>query len=113
GSSPTRGTKEGSACVLLFLGMYYVYAISSLCRRYIYVGLTDNVARRLEEHNRGYNRSTKPYAPYELLFTQVCADRKEARRVEKYYKSGCGKEFLYRLRASQMSDKTGLKSVGQ
>ena len=48
GSSPTRGTKEGSVCVLLFLGMYYVYAISSLCRNYIYVGLTDNVARQEE-----------------------------------------------------------------
>ena len=28
--------------------MYYVYAISSLCRNYIYVGLTDNVARQEE-----------------------------------------------------------------
>ena len=89
--------------------MYYVYAISSLCRNYIYVGLTDNVARRLEQHNKGYNRSTKPYAPYELLFTQVCVDRAEARRLEKYYKSGCGKEYLYRLRATKSTD----KSVGQ
>ena len=78
--------------------MYYVYAISSLCRNYIYVGLTDNVARRLKQHNKGYNRSTKPYAPYELLFTQVCVDRAEARQLEKYYKSGCGKEYLLRQR---------------
>ena len=28
--------------------MYYVYAISSLCRNYIYVGLIDNVARQEE-----------------------------------------------------------------
>ena len=89
--------------------MYYVYAISSLCRNYIYVGLTDNVARRLKQHNKGYNRSTKPYAPYELLFTQVCVDRAEARQLEKYYKSGCGKEYLYRLRATKSAD----KSVGQ
>ena len=89
--------------------MYYVYAISSLCRNYIYVGLTDNVARRLKQHNKGYKRSTKPYAPYELLLTQVWGDRAEARRLEKYYKSGCGKEYLYRLRATKSAD----KSVGQ
>ncbi|MDD7528951.1 MAG: CHAT domain-containing protein [Bacteroidales bacterium] len=28
--------------------MYYVYAISSLCRNYIYVGLTDSTARQEE-----------------------------------------------------------------
>jgi putative endonuclease len=33
--------------------MYYVYAISSLERNYIYVGLTNNIERRFSEHNSG------------------------------------------------------------
>jgi predicted GIY-YIG superfamily endonuclease len=41
--------------------MYYVYAISSLVRNYIYVGLTDNIERRLSEHNTGKNKTTKPF----------------------------------------------------
>ncbi len=38
---------------------YYVYAISSLERNYIYVGMTNNLDRRIGDHNKGYNRTTK------------------------------------------------------
>ncbi|HSI68873.1 MAG TPA: GIY-YIG nuclease family protein [Gillisia sp.] len=36
--------------------MFIVYAISSLSRNYIYVGLTDNLDRRLNQHNTGKNK---------------------------------------------------------
>ncbi|PJA97150.1 MAG: endonuclease, partial [Ignavibacteriales bacterium CG_4_9_14_3_um_filter_34_10] len=48
--------------------MYYVYAISSKNRNYIYVGITDNIARRINQHNKGYNKTTKPYLPFELIY---------------------------------------------
>ncbi len=44
--------------------MYWVYAIKSLERQYIYVGLTNSLERRMEEHNQGYNKTTKPYKPF-------------------------------------------------
>jgi len=47
--------------------MYYVYAIKSLERVYIYVGMTSNVERRINEHNKGKNRSTKAYKPFNLI----------------------------------------------
>jgi len=78
--------------------MYYVYAIASIERNYIYVGLTDNVIRRFYEHNHGKNRTTKPYLPFLLIFTAECVNRGTARNVEKYYKSGVGKEKLKKLR---------------
>ena len=74
--------------------MYYVYAIASSVRNYIYVGLTDNIERRIGQHNKGYNKTTKPYRPFVLIYHEVCSTRKEARAREKYFKSGIGKEFL-------------------
>jgi putative endonuclease len=76
---------------------HYVYAISSQSRRYIYVGLTDNLERRLEEHNNGYNKTTKPYIPFQMIYFELQPTRIEARKREKYLKSGIGKEFLKRL----------------
>ena len=76
---------------------YYVYAISSTTRKYIYVGLTNNLIRRISDHNKGYNRTTKPYSPFRTIYTEEFNSRTEARIKEKYLKSGCGKEFLRNL----------------
>ncbi len=77
--------------------MYKVYAISSEVRNYIYVGLTKDLAKRLKRHNRGYEKTTKPYKPFKLIYTEECKTRIEARKREKYLKSGVGKEFLKSL----------------
>ena len=82
--------------------MFYVYAISSLERNYIYVGLTDFVERRFLEHNSGRNKTTKPYLPFKLIFVKECATRIVARELEKYYKSGIGKEKLKAIRDSEV-----------
>jgi putative endonuclease len=78
--------------------MYTVYAISSINRNYIYVGLTSNIEERFLRHNSGYEKTTKPYSPFILIYTEVCIDRITARKREKYLKSGIGKEFLRKLR---------------
>ena len=78
--------------------MHYVYAISSLERNYIYVGLTDNIERRLSEHNTGKNKTTKPYSPFVVIYFEECSSRIEAWIKEKYFKSGCGKEKLKIIR---------------
>jgi putative endonuclease len=74
--------------------MYYVYAIRSISRNYIYVGMTNDIRRRINEHNNGENRSTKAYRPFVLIFSQEFKTRSEARKKEVYLKSGSGKEFL-------------------
>ncbi|MFZ6023917.1 MAG: GIY-YIG nuclease family protein [Bacteroidota bacterium] len=76
--------------------MFNVYAIKSTVRNYIYVGLTNNINRRIEEHNNGKNRSTKAYRPFTLIYSEECNTREHAREREKYLKSGVGKEFLKR-----------------
>lgn len=77
--------------------MYIVYALRSLNRNYIYVGMTNNLERRLHEHNFEEIRSTKAYAPFVLLYSEMMPDRISARKREKYLKSGVGKEFLKTL----------------
>jgi putative endonuclease len=76
---------------------YFVYAISSEVRNYIYVGMTNNLERRISDHNYGYNKTTKPYIPFKVIYTEEFDSRIVARQKEKYLKSGVGKEFLKSL----------------
>jgi putative endonuclease len=77
--------------------MFFVDVLFSQSRNYIYVGMTDNLERRVGYHNDGYNKTTKPYRPFQVLLTEKFATRMEARAREKYLKSGVGKEFLKTL----------------
>lgn len=74
--------------------MFFVYVLSSQRRKYLYVGLTNNLQRRVIEHESGKERTTKPYRPFILLHWEGFATRQEARMREKYLKSGSGKEWL-------------------
>ncbi len=83
--------------------MFTVYAISSEKRNYIYVGMTSDLAQRLHAHNSGYERTTKPYRPFKLLFNKEYSTRTEARLWEKYYKSTTGKLELRKLQEQKNS----------
>ncbi|MBR8535025.1 GIY-YIG nuclease family protein [Carboxylicivirga sediminis] len=74
--------------------MFYVYVIKSQVQDWIYVGLSDNVERRIHEHNSGWGRSTKLYRQFKLLFVENYPDRPSARIREKYLKSASGKRFI-------------------
>ena len=77
--------------------MYFVYALKSLGRNYIYVGLTDNVERRFGEHQSGNNKTTKAYRPSKIIYVEKHETRVQARKREIFLKSGVGKEFLKTL----------------
>ena len=77
--------------------MYTVYALKSKIKKYIYVGMTQNFDQRIRRHNNGYEKTTKPYKPFKLIHREVYPSRIEARKREKYLKSGVGKEFLKTL----------------
>ncbi|MBK9455677.1 MAG: GIY-YIG nuclease family protein [Chitinophagales bacterium] len=67
--------------------MYFVYALKSIQHNYIYVGLTDNVERRVNQHNKGYERTTKPYLPFKLILIESFDTRLDARQREKELKT--------------------------
>jgi len=77
--------------------MITVYAISSIKQNYIYVGMSNDLEKRINQHNKGYEKTTRPYKPYVLIYTEEFPNRIEARKREKYLKSGIGKEFLKSL----------------
>ena len=81
-----------------FTLMHTVYALQSVNRNYIYVGMTTNLESRLMRHNNGHNKKTKPYRPFKVIYTENYPTRIEAREREKYLKSGIGKEFLKTLK---------------
>jgi putative endonuclease len=74
--------------------IWHVYAIRSVARNYIYVGLTSDVEQRLTRHNEGREKTTRAYRPFDLIFTESFGTRTDAREREKHLKSGSGKEFL-------------------
>ena len=76
--------------------MYIVYVIRSEVDGRFYVGFCMDLERRMKEHNSGKTFSTKGYRPWKLFFFETYATRIEARKREKYLKSGVGKEFIKR-----------------
>ena len=78
--------------------MYIVYSLKSEKDGRIYVGFTENLPRRLKEHNSGKTRSTKGWIPWKVLYTEEVETREEARAREIFLKSGVGKEFLKSLK---------------
>jgi putative endonuclease len=74
--------------------LFFVYVISSTIRDYVYVGLTDNPNRRINQHNLGYEKTTKPYRPFITLFIESFQTRLEARKREIYLKSASGKRWI-------------------
>ena len=77
--------------------MFNVYAVKNLSHNFIYVGMTENLEGRLRWHNGAYNKSTKSFAPFKLIYSERCETGQEARNREKYLKSTSGKRFLRSL----------------
>ena len=73
---------------------FAVYILVNEAGTKTYVGQTDDVQRRLHEHNAGYVRSTRGGGPWKLLHQEACGDRAEAMKREKYYKSPAGRKKL-------------------
>jgi putative endonuclease len=73
---------------------YKVYVLRSQSNGWFYIGMTNNLNRRLREHNGGHNRSTKGKGPFVLVHTETFATRAQARAREKKLKTGAGREWL-------------------
>jgi putative endonuclease len=80
-----------------YTDMYYVYVLKSINFGKFYVGFTSNVNKRLEEHNSGKTKSNKAYAPFAIVYTETFETREEARKREKYFKTGGGRRFLSKI----------------
>ena len=74
--------------------MYFVYIIQSSLTKEYYKGLTDNIDRRIKQHFKGQTLFAKHRLPLRLIHVEICADRITARKLEKFFKSGYGREII-------------------
>lgn len=77
--------------------MYFVYVLKSEKDNNLYIGITNNLEKRLKQHNNGNNFSTKYRKPFKLVYYEIKENRQDARIREKFLKSGCGREFIKQL----------------
>lgn len=82
---------------------FYVYILENEDKRR-YIGYTDDLKRRIEEHNSGQNRSTKTYRPWVVIFYEAYRNKNDAIRREHYLKTTQGRRALDRMLANHMLD---------
>jgi putative endonuclease len=74
--------------------MFCVYVLKSEKDGGMYIGKTNDLKRRLAEHNSGQTQSTKSRRPFILLEYVECKTEGEAIILEKEYKKGYKREAL-------------------
>ena len=75
--------------------MFYVYCLESSKNRKFYIGYTNDLKRRYEEHDSKRGGSfTSKNGSWKLIFYESYINEKDARNMERFYKSGYGREVL-------------------
>ncbi len=80
-----------SFCAIMFS---YVYILKSLKDKKFYIGCTNDLKRRIREHNAGYSFATKTRIPLELVYYEAYPHRKDAEVREQFFKTGWGRQYL-------------------
>jgi len=87
---------------------YFVYILYSVIFKRTYVGQTDNISNRLLYHNSGKVKSTKPYKPWILMYSEVFMTRSEAMKREQWYKSSGGRKKISEILKIYLAEGNGL-----
>ena len=74
--------------------MNYTYVLLSERDGRFYTGSTTDLRARVPSHAAGRVRSTASRAPLVLIYYEACADLDDARRRERFLKTGKGKRYL-------------------
>lgn len=77
--------------------MWHVYIIQSTNTRKYYIGCSNNLERRLSEHNRGYSLATTKDRPWVVVHFEKFNNQTEAYSREKEIKSYKGGNAFKKL----------------
>lgn len=92
--------------------MYYVYLLKSAKDNQLYTGSTNDLKRRLWEHNNGKNFSTKHRTPFTLIYYEAYLDESDARHRESSLKlRGNALAQLKRRLPQSLSNKLGVGAI--
>lgn len=98
--SSTGYLPAGRQGILKKMKKYYAYVLKSKVDGRLYKGHSEDVEKRLKQHNLGKTKSTRAYRPWELVYFEEFDSREEAITRESYFKTGIGREFLKRKLAT-------------
>ena len=73
--------------------MYYVYILQSERDQSRYIGVTEDLKRRLQEHNNGNARYSSTKRPFKIVWYSAFTIKTKAHEFEKYLKSSSGYAF--------------------
>jgi putative endonuclease len=74
--------------------MWYTYVIRSQKNGLLYTGMSNDLRKRLWQHNNGKSSYTRNKGPFILIYYEACHDRSDAAAREIYLKTGMGKRFI-------------------
>ena len=83
--------------------MTYSYVLLSDRDGNFYIGSTGDLRARFLKHNSGAVRSTAYRRPWRLIYYEGCWNADDARRRERYLKSGRGGRYLKQRLASWLA----------
>jgi putative endonuclease len=66
--------------------IFFLYILYSKENDRIYIGQTNDIDKRLKRHNSGYEKATKAYIPWVLIYIEDFTTREDALQREKYWK---------------------------
>ena len=71
----------------------------------LYIGSTNNLRKRVKEHNSGLNKSTKTRSPFKLVYYEAYTNEEDARHREHNLKlrARALKQLLKRIKKSRAS----------
>ena len=88
-----------------FDAMHYTYVLESGKDSQWYTGVTSDLRARFRSHLKGQVRSTHYRRLLRLNYYEACLGEADARRRERYLKSGKGKRYLKQRLALFFSDR--------
>lgn len=62
--------------------MFFVYVLKSGKDNNLYIGSTDDLKRRLDEHSKGKVQSTKSRLPLTIIYYEAYSSERDARHRE-------------------------------
>lgn len=74
--------------------MHFLYILHSLKDGNFYTGITDNLERRVKEHESGKNFSTAPRRPFKLIYYEAYLLKEDAEARERYLKTSMGRRVI-------------------
>ena len=72
----------------------YVYVLRSLTSGKWYIGCTNDLRKRFNEHENNKSTYTKGKGPFELIYYEASSNKLDGFAREKYLKTGMGRRFL-------------------